>query len=129
MAYLFKKPTEDEFANGRALLKVGAAIFAGSLSVMLAVRLTHDLPLPTAWQYVVNIGVAFLSFGIGTILWGLRVHARQIEFDSVTRRGGTPAYEAACTMIAIMFFVIPIVWGLVASGIISSKVFTPPSAR
>lgn len=129
MAYLFKNPTENEFAGARVLLKAGAGLFLGALCVMLAIRFTHSLPLPILWQRAVNVGFGLVSFGFATILWGFRVHARAAEFRSVSRGGYTPAYEAACTMVALVLYLAPIVWFLVAFDIIHFTALTPPSAR
>jgi len=127
MGYQIERPTDNDYANSRALIVTGGLMFLGAVGILTALRFVLGLSLPSPWEHFRSAGFAMLSLGLATLVWGLRVYARQAEFNSASRSGMTPAYEAACTMIAIVFALAPVVAGLVAFGVIGLPTF--PSSR
>jgi hypothetical protein len=127
MGYHIARPTENDFANSRVLISIGGLIFLGAVGTLTALRLILGVSLTSPWEHLRSVGFVMLSLGLATVMWGLRVYARKIEFESASRSGMTPAYEAACTMIAIVFVLAPIAAVLVAVGVIELPTF--PSSR
>jgi hypothetical protein len=118
MGYQYKMPTESDFAKGRVVIKFGTLVFLGAIASMSAYVFFRGKDVTLPGQIVRGGCLTLSSFGLACIFWGLRVYAQKAEFTSVSNSGVTPAYEGACTLIAILFAVAPILIGLLSWGII-----------
>jgi hypothetical protein len=125
---LINKPTDDDFLQGHRLMLVGALVILLSLGATVAIFYVKGPALSTTWQNIQTACMCGMSLGLAIVLWGLRVYATQAEYNSAVRHKGlTPAYEAACTMLSVLFVVAPIVVGLVTFDIVDLPM--PPSSR
>jgi hypothetical protein len=117
LSYQINKPTEAELASGRMMMLAGAVIM---IAAFAGVALTRD--------NIQTAALCVLSLGLAVVLWGLRIYATRAEYNSASRHNGlTPAYEAACTMLSLLFALIPVCVILIAFGVIELPTF--PSDR
>jgi len=119
MAYQIQRPTENDYASSRAL------ILNRRTHVSRVVGRSHRPGIPSGRIADESLAV-FSGMQVSPVCrLGWRrscggCESTRARLSSNLRResGMTPAYEAACTMIAILFALAPLVVGLVAVGVI-----------
>lgn len=128
MAYQIEQPTESDFAAGHRLMRLGSMLMLGAMGVLGGIAFVYAQPLSTWLERIQATAAGVLSLGLATVLWGLRVYATQAEYESARKNNGlTPAYEAACTMLSILFVIVPVCALLIALGVIELPTY--PSSR